>query len=254
MNTDQDMFSTLTPRFLHLRVFRSWIGLVHVLTRMFAATHLAAILGPHLFHHWDFKARLAAFFSISHTSGSCPPLVHAPAEGKLLSCLNGIVQAVVRVNPLVHLDDRTIPHPGDIARHLVTTTRHLWHATLHHVAIFLGAYEQLEIIVRTDCLPKQTIIPAKGKHIIVFGNGPVIDDRRREYIHISDDELFHEHLVIRYSRLYGWRIEKMEGEFGCGFQYATESLNDSIPLTDCAIMRIGHTSILINIEGKNLHS
>ncbi|MBF0172571.1 MAG: hypothetical protein HQL83_03880 [Magnetococcales bacterium] len=249
------MFSTLTPRFIHYRIFRSWIAIVQAVARVFASSHLSYFFSPHLFHHWDFKARLSALFSFP-TSIHLPRVetdaLHAASPDK--TWFAHVSQRMARFNPLVHLDDRFVPHPGEIASEIAVAMRELWYATLRHIAIFLGGYEQLEIIVKTDNLPKQIIIPGKGKHTIVFGNGTDCQDRKKEYIHVSDDELFHEHLVIGYSRLFGWRIKKMEGEFGCGFQYSTDSLNDSIPLTDCAIMRIGHTSILINIEGKNLSS
>ncbi|MBF0424053.1 MAG: hypothetical protein HQL73_13795 [Magnetococcales bacterium] len=227
------------------------------------AARVASVLDPHLFHHWDLKARLGALISL-------PPLTlprigqlgpgwsgfHENAHEELRSLMESITQHLSHANPLSLIDDRSLPHPGDLLRPATQSCRELWYLTLRHAAIFLGAYEQLEIVIKTDNRPKQIIITEKGQRIIIFGNGRPSKHRHTSYVYIADDELFQEHLVLEYSRLHGWQIKKMEGEFGCGFQYAPDSLNDAIPLTetDCAIMRIGHTSLLINSEGKALRS
>ncbi|MBF0133549.1 MAG: hypothetical protein HQL75_13310 [Magnetococcales bacterium] len=252
--SDWNMFSTLTPRFLNNREIRSWFVAIHAVgARIFALAHLSALSNPHLFHHWDVKARLAALFSMPALSIPRTPHIHLhlPHHRTFAVWLGNMHHILARINPLVHLDDRYVPHPGDIAQRMVHVSRDLWAVALEHLVIFLGGYEQLEIIIKTDHYPKQIITPAKGKRIIIFGSGSDNPKGKKEYIHIPDDELFHEHLIIGYSRFHGWRIQKMEGEFGCGFQYSTDSLNASYPLTDCAIMRIGHTSVLINIHNKH---
>ncbi len=242
------MFSTLTPRYFQFRLFRTWLTLVHFSAKLFASLRPAtvpAILDPHLFHHWNVKARLAALFAPPHYLG----LPYAKEEIRVL--LNHLAHRISLVTLAV---ERSLPHPGTLFQPILLVGRELMYLTLRHTAIFLGAYEQLEIVVRTDNRPKQIITTGKGKRTIIFGNGHLQTNRKTLYVTIPDDELFHEHLVIHYSRLHGWQIKKMEGEFGCGFQYSPDSLNDSIPLTetDCAIMRIGHTSILINSDGGGL--
>ncbi|HIJ82711.1 MAG TPA: hypothetical protein HPQ00_00730 [Magnetococcales bacterium] len=245
------MFSTLTPRLLNNREIRSWIAAVHAASsRVFALVHHAAIFNPHMFHHWDLRARFLALFSVPSLALSRSVHLHHADFEKIRSWLESFPHMWAHINPLAHLDDRFVPHPGEVAGKVADVSLALWYATLRHVAIFLGSDERLEIIVKTDNHPKLTIHPEKGKRVIVFGNGCDSPSRKKEYVHIPDDELFHEHLVIGYSRFHGWQIRKMEGEFGCGSQYSTDSLNDSIPLSDCAIMRIGHTSILINVENK----
>lgn len=237
------MFSTLTPRYFQFRLFRTWLALVHFSAKLSASLRLAsvpAILDAHLFHHWNVKARLAALFA-------APP----STKGEIQALLDNLAQRVNRVTLFI---ERSLPPPDTLIQPVLLVGRELCYLTLRHTAIFLGAYEQLEIVVRTDNRSKQIIATGKGKRTIIFGNGTMQTDRKTLYVTIPDDELFHEHLVIHYSRLHGWQIKKMEGEFGCGFQYSADSLNDSIPLTetDCAIMRIGHTSILINSDGGGL--